>query len=60
MYQTCSGAADIMMHTMERYFTNVTDVQLIDRISEGLLVTVKEEALKIIGMIHKIMKSVQI
>lgn len=48
MYQTCSGAADIMMHTMERYFTNVTDVQLIDRISEGLLVTVKEEALKII------------
>ena len=48
MYQTCSGAADIMMHTMERYFTNVTDVQLIDRISEGLLFTVKEEALKII------------
>ena len=47
-YQTACGIVDIMMHTMERYFTNVTDVQLIDRISEGLLVTVKEEALKII------------
>lgn len=52
MYQTCSGAADIMMHTMERYFTNTEDVQLIDRMSEGLLVTVKEEALKVIKNPH--------
>lgn len=37
IYQTCSGAADIMMHTMERYFTNVEDVQLIDRIQKGCL-----------------------
>lgn len=44
-YHTASGSADIMMHTMERYFTNTSDVELTDRISEGLLVTVKNAAL---------------
>ena len=39
-YQTASGGTDIMMHTMERYFTTVDHVELIDRISEGLLKTV--------------------
>ncbi|MCD8240921.1 MAG: iron-containing alcohol dehydrogenase [Lachnospiraceae bacterium] len=43
-YQTASGASDIMMHTMERYFTNTPNVELIDRISEGLLVSVREAA----------------
>lgn len=43
-YQTASGASDIMMHTMERYFTNTKDVDLIDRMSEGLLTTVREAA----------------
>lgn len=46
-YQTASGASDIMMHTMERYFTNTEHVELIDRISEGLLVSVREAALKV-------------
>ena len=45
VYQTASGASDIMMHTMERYFTNTTDVDLIDRMAEGLLVAVREAAL---------------
>lgn len=44
-YQTSSGAADIMMHTMERYFTNTQHVDFIDRIAEGLLVTVREAAI---------------
>lgn len=44
-YQTACGAADIMMHTMERYFTNTPDVDLIDNMSEGLLVAVREAAL---------------
>ena len=35
-YQTASGATDIMMHTMERYFTNTEHVELIDRMAEGL------------------------
>ena len=44
VYQTASGASDIMMHTMERYFTNTPDVDLIDRMAEGLLVSVREAA----------------
>lgn len=47
-YQTSSGASDIMMHTMERYFTNTEHVELIDRMAEGLLVSVREAALKVI------------
>lgn len=47
-YQTASGASDIMMHTMERYFTNTENVELIDRIAEGLLVSVREAALKVV------------
>jgi len=47
-YQTASGGADILMHTMERYFTNVDHVELTDRISEGLLICVKENLLKVL------------
>ncbi|HOP75554.1 MAG TPA: iron-containing alcohol dehydrogenase [Bacillota bacterium] len=36
-YQTACGAVDIMAHIMERYFTNVTDVDLTDRLCEGAL-----------------------
>lgn len=36
-YQTASGAADIMMHTMERYFTPVETLPLTDALAEGLL-----------------------
>ena len=44
-YQTASGAVDIMMHTMERYFTPTqTDNSLTDRIAEGLLVSVRDAA----------------
>ncbi len=46
-YQTASGAVDIMMHTMERYFTPTDHVELIDRLSEGLLVTVMENTKKV-------------
>ena len=34
VYQTASGGSDIMMHTMERYFTNTKDVDLIDRMAK--------------------------
>ena len=44
-YQTASGATDIMMHTMERYFTPTdTDTSLTDRIAEGLMVSVRDAA----------------
>lgn len=45
-YQTASGGADIMFHTMERYFSNTPDVKLTDKIAEGILVTVRDEVLK--------------
>jgi len=39
-YQTESGCTDIMMHTMERYFTNGGNLELTDSIAEGLIRTV--------------------
>lgn len=44
-YQTQSGCSDIMMHTMERYFTNGGNMELTDAIAEGLLKTVMKNAL---------------
>ncbi len=41
-YQTAAGATDIMMHTMERYFSKYEDATLTDAISEALLRTVKD------------------
>ena len=43
-YQTACGCADIMMHTMERYFTNGGNMELTDAIAEGLLRTVMNNA----------------
>ncbi|MDR1509415.1 MAG: iron-containing alcohol dehydrogenase [Synergistaceae bacterium] len=43
-YQTACGCVDIMMHTLERYFTNVTDVELTDRLCEGLLKTMVDKS----------------
>lgn len=43
-YQTESGCADIMMHTMERYFNNGGSMELTDAIAEGLLRTVMRNA----------------
>ena len=39
-YQTAAGATDIMMHTMERYFSKYEDALLTDAIAEALLKTV--------------------
>lgn len=43
-YQTASGCVDIMMHTMERYFTNGGNMELTDNIAEALLRTVLKYA----------------
>jgi len=43
-YQTASGCVDIMMHTMERYFTNGGNMEITDSIAEGLLRTVMKNA----------------
>lgn len=36
-YQTASGAADILMHTMERYFNQNDNMEVTDSISETLM-----------------------
>jgi len=45
-YQTACGATDMMAHVMERYFTNTTDVEITDRLCEGILLTIIKEAPK--------------
>lgn len=39
-YQTACGAADIMAHIMERYFTNTRNVEFTDRLCEAGLKTI--------------------
>lgn len=48
-YQTAAGVADIMMHTMERYFSNDMDMDLTDSIAEALLRTMIENAYKVMA-----------
>lgn len=43
-YQTACGCTDIMMHTMERYFTNGGNMEITDSMAEGLLRTVMTNA----------------
>ncbi len=47
-YQTACGATDMMAHVMERYFTNTKNVEITDRLCEGILLTVINEAPKVI------------
>ena len=46
-YQTAAGVADIMMHTMERYFSNDMDMDLTESLAEALLRTLMENARKV-------------
>lgn len=41
-YQTAAGATDILMHTLERYFSKYTDMTLTDALAEALMRTVIE------------------
>ena len=47
-YQTACGATDMMAHVMERYFTNIQNVEITDRICEGILLTVINEVPKVL------------
>ena len=44
-YQTAAGCTDILMHTLERYFTQGGNMELTDQIAEGLMRTVMKNAL---------------
>lgn len=48
-YQTAAGVADIMMHTMERYFSNDMDMDLTESIAETLLRTMIKNAYKVMA-----------
>ena len=43
-YQTASGITDIMVHVCERYFSPTKDVEITDRLCEGVLKTLIHEA----------------
>ncbi len=43
-YQTMSGCTDMMMHTMERYFSTAGNMEITDGIAEALMRTVVEQA----------------
>jgi len=47
--QTAAGAADIMAHIFERYYTNTLDVEVTDRLCEALLLTMLHELPKVIA-----------
>lgn len=48
-YQTACGIADMMVHVMERYFTNTLHVEITDRICEGVLKAIITEAPKVMS-----------
>lgn len=43
-YQTASGISDMMAHILERYLSNTPDVQIGDRLAEGMLLAIMEMA----------------
>jgi hypothetical protein len=45
-YQIACGVTDMMAHVMERYFTNTKNVEISDRLSEGILLAIINEAPK--------------
>lgn len=48
-YQTAAGITDIMAHLYERYLTNTEEVEVTDRLIEGLLLTMIHEAPRVIA-----------
>lgn len=48
-YQTAAGITDIMAHLHERYLTNSKEVEVTDRLIEGLLLTMIHEGPRVIA-----------
>ncbi|MDE5685573.1 MAG: iron-containing alcohol dehydrogenase [Paramuribaculum sp.] len=47
--QTAAGIADMMAHIFERYFSPTQNVEVTDRISEGLLTAIMTDAVKVMA-----------
>ena len=48
-YQTAAGITDILAHLHERYLTNTKDVEVTDRLIEGLMLTMVHEGPRVIA-----------
>lgn len=48
-YQTAVGIVDMMTHIMERYFSPTEGVEVTDRLAEGLLLAIINEAPKVLA-----------
>lgn len=46
-YQTAAGIVDMMAHILERYLSSTPDVQIGDRLAEGMLLAIMETAEKL-------------
>lgn len=47
-YQTACGAVDMFAHILERYFTTVQNVEVTDRMSEGLMKVIIDNAPRVL------------
>jgi len=47
-YQTAAGATDIMVHVIERYFSNTKEVEITDRLCEAVLKTMIYETPRVL------------
>jgi Uncharacterized oxidoreductases, Fe-dependent alcohol dehydrogenase family len=48
-YQTAAGVTDMMMHTMERYFSPEDDMDLTDAVAEAILRSMMENVFKVLA-----------
>lgn len=49
VWQTASGICDMMIHILERYFTNTENTEIGDRMCEGVLIAIVNEAKKVMA-----------
>lgn len=47
-YQTACGSTDMFAHVLERYFTNTKNVEVTDRIAEGIMLAIISETPKVL------------
>lgn len=48
-YQTAAGITDMLAHIMERYFSNTPEVEITDRVAEGVMKAIITEAPKVMA-----------
>ena len=59
-YQTAAGVTDIIMHTLERYFSKDDDMTLVDSMAEALMRTMKDSVFAVLDNPHDYRNRAQI